>query len=93
MWVEETKGERINNARCGQAQACASKTGSKIVAMNCPFCIQMFEDGIPSVESDEDKRMKSMDIAELLEQAVFGSKNGAAPAPAAEATAQPAAAE
>ena len=90
MWMEETKGERINNARCGQAQACASKTGSKIVAMNCPFCIQMFEDGIPSVERDEDKRLKSMDIAELLEQAVFGqrgdSKNDAA---AVEAVAEP----
>jgi Fe-S oxidoreductase/nitrate reductase gamma subunit len=73
MWVEETKGERINNARCGQAQACASKTGSKIVAMNCPFCIQMFEDGIPSVERDEHQRLKSMDIAELLAQSVFGA--------------------
>jgi Fe-S oxidoreductase len=84
MWVEETKGEHINNARCKQAQSCASYTGSSIVAMNCPFCIQMFEDGIPSVESDEEKRMKSLDIAELLEQAVFGkngaAKNGAKPA-------------
>jgi Fe-S oxidoreductase len=82
MWVEETKGERINHARCGQAQACAAKTGSTIVAMNCPFCIQMFEDGIPSVEPDEDQRMKSLDIAELLEQAVFGSQpssNGSKP--------------
>jgi Fe-S oxidoreductase len=88
MWVEETKGEHINNARCSQAQACASKTGSSIVAMNCPFCIQMFEDGIPSVEKDEAQRMKSLDIAELLEQAVFGSKNGAgAPVVAASAEA------
>ncbi len=86
MWVEETKGTRINHARCGQAQASARYTGSKIVAMNCPFCIQMFEDGIPSVESDEEKRMKALDVAELLEQAVFGA-NGAKPsaAPAAEA--------
>ncbi|MDZ4279073.1 MAG: (Fe-S)-binding protein, partial [Dehalococcoidia bacterium] len=52
MWVEETKGQRINHARCNQAQECAKKTGSGIVAANCPFCIQMFEDGIPSVEAD-----------------------------------------
>jgi Fe-S oxidoreductase len=88
MWVEETKGQRINHARCGQAQACAGRTGSKIVAMNCPFCIQMFDDGIPSVESDEEKRMKALDVAELLERAVFGtngakaSERAAAPAPA-----------
>jgi Fe-S oxidoreductase len=81
MWVEETKGEHINNARCSQAQACAARTGSKIVAMNCPFCVQMFDDGIPSVERDEAARMKALDVAELLEQAVFGS-NGGTPAPA-----------
>jgi Fe-S oxidoreductase len=85
MWVEETKGRRINHERCSQAQACAAKTGSKIVAMNCPFCIQMFDDGIPSVEQDEAQRMKALDVAELLEQAVFGA-NGARPA-AVEATA------
>jgi Fe-S oxidoreductase len=88
MWVEETKGERINHARCSQAQACASRTGSKIVAMNCPFCIQMFDDGIPSVEPDEAARMKALDVAELLEQAVFGANGDKAvekvaePAPA-----------
>jgi Fe-S oxidoreductase len=87
MWVEETKGRRINHERCGQAQQVAERTGSKIVAMNCPFCIQMFEDGVPSVESDEDKRMKSMDVAELLEQAVFGSNGKSAAPPIAAATA------
>jgi len=45
--------------------------------MNCPFCIQMFEDGIPSVERDEAQRMKTYDVAELLEQAVLGRRNGA----------------
>jgi Fe-S oxidoreductase len=83
MWVEETKGERINHARCRQAQQAAELTGSSIVAVNCPFCIQMFEDGVPSVESDESKRLETLDIAELLEQAVFGKAQPAAePAPA-----------
>ena len=77
MWVEESQGQRINHARCGQAQACAQKTGSKILAANCPFCIQMFDDGFPSVEQDESQRMKAYDVAELLEQAVFGKRNGA----------------
>ncbi len=77
MWVEETKGERINHVRCSQARECAQKTGSRIVAANCPFCIQMFDDGIPSVERDESARMKTYDVAELLEQAVIGRGNGA----------------
>ena len=77
MWVEESKGQRINHARCSQAQQCAQQTGSKILAANCPFCIQMFDDGFPSVEPDEDKRMKAYDVAELLEQAVFGKRDGA----------------
>ena len=76
MWVEETKGERINNVRCRQAQDAAQGTGSKIVAANCPFCIQMFDDGIPSVEPDESKQMKTLDVAELLEIGVFGRRNG-----------------
>ena len=79
MWVEETKGQRINHIRSEEAQ----ESGCNVLAANCPFCIQMFDDGIPSVEPDEEKRMKTYDIAELLAQSVFG--NGAkTPAEAAE---------
>jgi len=66
MWVEESKGEHINNARTKEAMA----TGAGVVATACPFCIQMFEDGIPALEPDEEKRMRALDIAELLEGAV-----------------------
>jgi Fe-S oxidoreductase len=45
-------------------------TGAQIVATACPFCIQMFEDGIPALEPDEEKRMRAMDVAELLDAAV-----------------------
>ncbi|MEX2159599.1 MAG: (Fe-S)-binding protein [Dehalococcoidia bacterium] len=77
MWVEETKGERINHARCRQAQETAERTGSAVVAANCPFCIQMFDDGIPSVEPDEDERMKTYDVAEILAMSIFGPQDGA----------------
>ena len=60
-----------------------AKSGSSVVAANCPFCVQMFDDGFPSVELDEEKRMKTYDVAELLAQAVFGDGNGAEAAPAA----------
>jgi Fe-S oxidoreductase len=81
MWVEETKGARINHERCRQAQGVAEQTGSELVAANCPFCIQMFDDGIPSVEADEEKRMKTLDVAEILELAVFGANGSKAPEP------------
>jgi Fe-S oxidoreductase len=65
MWLEESKGKRINNERSEEAQA----TGAQVVATACPFCIQMFDDGIPAVEPDETKRMRVLDVAELLEAA------------------------
>lgn len=68
MWVEESKGKRINVARTEEAYS----TGANVIATACPFCIQMFEDGIPTVEPDEDKRMRTFDVAELLELTVIG---------------------
>jgi Fe-S oxidoreductase/nitrate reductase gamma subunit len=66
MWMEET-GTRVNQLRSAEA----ANTGASIVATACPFCIQMFEDGIPAVQPDEEKRtIKVFDIAELLEVSV-----------------------
>jgi Fe-S oxidoreductase/nitrate reductase gamma subunit len=76
MWVEESKGKRINVARTEEAYA----TGAQIIATACPFCIQMFEDGIPTVQPDEEKRMKTFDVAELLELTVIGRPSGGSPA-------------
>jgi Fe-S oxidoreductase len=67
MWLEESAGKRINNERSEEAQA----SGAQVVATACPFCIQMFEDGIPAVEPDETKRMRVLDVAELLEAATI----------------------
>jgi len=76
MWMEDSKGKRINVARTEEAYG----TGAQVIATACPFCIQMFEDGIPTVEPDEEKRMKTFDVAELLELTVIGKPNGATPA-------------
>jgi Fe-S oxidoreductase len=83
MWVEESKGKRINVARTEEAYS----TGASIVATACPFCIQMFEDGIPTVQPDEEKRMKTFDIAELLELTVMGKPATPVGAPAGESAA------
>jgi Fe-S oxidoreductase len=66
MWVEENRGRHINHARAEEAIA----TGASVVATACPFCIQMFDDGIVSLQPEEEQRtMRALDIAELLETA------------------------
>jgi hypothetical protein len=32
----------------------------------------MFEDGVPSIQPEEEGRIKPFDVAELLETAIFG---------------------
>ena len=67
MWLEEQKvGERINVMRTEQAMA----TQAQIVATACPYCLQMFQDGIKTRNVEE--TLKVMDIAEILaESAVY----------------------
>lgn len=63
LWLEEQKtGERINEMRT--EQAIEAKAG--IIATACPYCLQMFEDGIRAKAAEES--VKAMDIAELLAQ-------------------------
>jgi Fe-S oxidoreductase/nitrate reductase gamma subunit len=63
MWMEET-GTRINEVRTGQA----IKTKSEILVTACPYCLQMFEDGIKAKEATE--YFKAMDIAELIDSSI-----------------------
>jgi Fe-S oxidoreductase/nitrate reductase gamma subunit len=66
MWQEE-QGTRVNHLRAAEA----ANTGASIVATACPFCIQMFDDGIAAVQPDEERRsIKAFDIAEILEVSV-----------------------
>jgi Fe-S oxidoreductase len=66
MWQEEVGARRVNHVRAEEAVS----TGAGIVATACPFCIQMFEDGIPAVHPEEEGRMQAMDIAEVLAMSV-----------------------
>ncbi|MES1239352.1 MAG: (Fe-S)-binding protein, partial [Chloroflexota bacterium] len=47
MWMEETRGTRINESRTAQALA----TGAETVATECPFCMTMMKDGLEAVQS------------------------------------------
>ena len=69
MWLEEVGERRVNHVRTEEAAA----TGASSVVSNCPFCVQMFEDGIPAVQPEEEGRLRAFDVAELLEQAVLGT--------------------
>jgi len=80
MWQEEIGERRVNHVRSEEAMA----TGADQVISNCPFCIQMFEDGVPAVQPEEEGRMRPFDVAELLEQAVFGPQETAPVAVAVE---------
>lgn len=64
MWMEETRGTRINAARTCQAL----DTGADTVATACPYCMVMLRDGIAESGhgADTEAPVSSADIAELL---------------------------
>lgn len=63
-FVDEPKDKRVNQARAQQLL----DTGADIVAVGCPFCTTMLEDGINARKGD--REVKVMDVAELLWQSV-----------------------
>ena len=67
MWVEESKGQRINHARTEQF----FDTGATTVGVSCPFCLQMFEEGIGSL--GQDNRKQARDLLEVLDESLSNS--------------------
>lgn len=63
-FVDEPKDKRVNQERARQLL----DTGADIVAVGCPFCTTMLEDGINARKGDRD--VKVMDVAELLWQSL-----------------------
>jgi Fe-S oxidoreductase len=59
-FVDEPPDRRVNQARARQAL----ETDADIVAVGCPFCMTMLEDGINACKGDRDAKV--MDVAELL---------------------------
>jgi Fe-S oxidoreductase len=78
-WMEES-GQRINHARTEEA----AQTGADIIAVACPFCMQMFEDGVGAVPQAAEREIQVLDLAELLEMSVAPSRPAAAPTPPAD---------
>lgn len=64
LWMEETIGRRISHIRTEEAIT----TNAEILALACPYCLQMFEDGIKELEAEES--LKAMDVAEMIAEAI-----------------------
>ena len=65
-FVDEPKDKRVNQERARQAL----ETGADVVAVGCPFCMTMLEDGINARRGERD--VKVMDVAELLWESTKG---------------------
>ena len=64
MWLEESRGTRINHVRTDHFLG----TGAGTVAVSCPFCLQMLTEGIEAKGVAGDKEAK--DLLELLAESV-----------------------
>jgi Fe-S oxidoreductase/nitrate reductase gamma subunit len=63
-FIEEPPNQRVNQERAREA----IETGADVLAVGCPFCLTMMEDGINAQKQDKD--VKVMDVSELLWEAV-----------------------
>ena len=75
MWMEESRGTRINEART----AMALETGAAAIVTSCPFCMTMLRDGVTAARPDGS--VTTLDIAEVLAEvavpgptAAFGAR-------------------
>ena len=62
MWMEETRGTRINAERTRQAL----ETGAATVVTECPFCMTMLKDGLADAQSTAGGTVSATDISEVL---------------------------
>ncbi len=60
MWMEELIGKRIYLERTQEAL----KTNPSTIAVSCPYCMTMFEDGVKDEKAQDDVKVK--DIAEIV---------------------------
>jgi Fe-S oxidoreductase len=73
MWMEERIGKKVNTERTEEALG----TGASRIAVACPFCYVMFDDGVKEKHADEEVRVQ--DIAEILVDALKNASRGAGP--------------
>ena len=64
MFMEETRGTRINENRAKEAVA----TGAKTIGVSCPFCMTMMTDGLKALGKDEEVQV--LELTELVARRV-----------------------
>ncbi len=72
MWMEEKRGRPINQERVREA----AETGAETLAVACPFCTVMLDDGVRETGA----KLQVFDLATLLHEAV---ERGPHPRPSA----------
>jgi Fe-S oxidoreductase len=74
MWMEESIGKKVNTERSEEALA----TGASRIAVACPFCYVMMDDGVKEKGREDD--VKVQDIAEILWESIEAERSLPAPA-------------
>ena len=72
-FVDEPAGQRVNQARSRELVA----TGAQTVAVGCPFCTTMLEDGIRSLEGTDEVTVK--ELSEIVLEHVEASAGSRPP--------------
>jgi Fe-S oxidoreductase len=67
MFMEETVGKRVNIERAEELLS----TGAKTIALNCPFCMTMINDGVKAKEVED---VRVLDVSELILENVDSMK-------------------
>jgi Fe-S oxidoreductase len=63
MWMEEPPDQRVNHLRVAQAL----ETKPDVIAVSCPFCMIMLNDGLKA--KDNDDKVQVLDVVEIIEKA------------------------
>ena len=62
LWIDWPKGERMADVRIKQLV----DTGAEVIAVACPYCLQMFEETVKAMNLD----IKVMDVCEILRESL-----------------------
>ncbi len=68
LWIDWPKGERMADIRVKQLV----DTGADVIAVACPYCLQMFEETVKAMNLD----IEVKDVSELLYESLTEDNNG-----------------
>ena len=60
MWMEEPQDKRVNHLRVEQAL----ETNPDLIAVSCPFCMIMLNDGLKAKDAEE--KVQILDVVEIV---------------------------